>query len=491
MSTQKPVVRYVYSSTNSKKTMPPRRWLWTTLGLSAVATIAASAGALLAVSIASTPLLQSRLSADEAKVFGQDDISTDTNFRLPQLTRPVTILLLGVKVLASDLNRPSDEVVDLGYDALVNSLDGLSDTMVLLRFEPATGRVVVLSIPRDTRTQVEGLGLTKLNTANAQGGPALAATAVSDLLEGITIDRYVRINVQGVEKLVDALGGVSVYVPHDMNYKDDAQHLYIDLKQGEQQLDGAQSLQFLRYRYDQNGDIGRVQRQQTFIRSLLEQTLNPATLTRLPQILSVIQENVDTNLSVEELVALAGFAAQRDRSEVQMLMLPGEFSRPGEYALSYWLPSDRRITALVDQYFGGGRIDFSDLDAADYEDFDNQTAGSEDDRAGASADASQLYIALQDSTGDLSATESLSDVLDAAGYTNVYLDHDWTEPLAITRIVAQRGDVESANALQQALGIGEVRVESTGDLQSDITIQLGQDWLQTDAARSAAHNFNY
>ena len=146
---------------------------------------------------------------------------------------------------------------------------------------------------------------------------------MSELLGGVAIDRYVRINVQGVEKLVDTLGGIMVNVPKDMKYQDDSQHLYINLKAGEQQLNGDQALQFLRYRYDDYGDIGRIQRQQMLMRAVVEQALTPSTIARLPKILSVIQSNVDTNLKVEELLALVGFAAQTNRSNIQMLMLPG------------------------------------------------------------------------------------------------------------------------------------------------------------------------
>ena len=154
---------------------------------------------------------------------------------------------------------------------------------------------------------------------------SLSARATSELLGGIPIDRYIRINVQGVEKLIDVLGGITVHVPQDMKYQDDSQHLYINLKQGRQHLNGEQTLQFLRFRYDAYGDIGRVQRQQMAIRAVKEQALNPGTLLKLPQILSTIREHIDTNLSVEEIAALAGFSSQVGRDRVQMLMLPGEF----------------------------------------------------------------------------------------------------------------------------------------------------------------------
>lgn len=429
--------------------------LWLLFGLTGVAVLSATAGALLAVSLASTPLMQTQLSAEDAEVFSEGErISTGANLRLPGLTRPVNILVLGIKVLSSDVDNPPEEAKNLGYHSLVNSFDGLSDTMLMLRFSPRTKQLVVLSIPRDTRTWVEGVGVTKINAANAYGGPALTAKATSELLGGVEVDRYVRVNVQGVEKLIDALGGVTINVPKDMQYTDESQHLYINLRAGRQHLDGEKAMQFLRFRYDEYGDVGRVQRQQMLMRALVEQTLNPTTLARLPKILSVIQSHVDTNLTVEELVALVGFAAQTNRSNVQMLMVPGEFTSPGDYELSYWLPDEYRIDEMVSRYF---------LGQAD----SNQET----------SDPAYLKVAIQDSTGEADVVEELANKLYDGGYGNVYVDQPWNERLTETRIVAQQGDVESAEAIRRYLGFGEVRIESTGNLRSDITIQLGSDGL--------------
>lgn len=430
------------------------RWLGIGVALAGVASASAVGGALLAVSLNSTPLLQNSLTKEESAVFNQDNpIAEGNSLQVPRLTRPVNILVLGTKVLTTDVNDLPPEAQNLGYHALVNSFDGLSDTMLLIRFNPHTDQLVVLSLPRDTRTLVQGR-MTKLNEANREGGPALAAVSVSDLLGGVEIDRYVRINVQGVEKLVDALGGVEVNVPKDMKYQDDSQHLYINLKAGNQRLDGNQALQFLRFRYDDNGDIGRIQRQQMMMRAILEQALNPKTISRLPKILSVIQSHVDTNLSVEELLALAGFASKTNSYNVQMLMLPGDFSSTRDFELSYWLPNLREIDEMVSEYFGYGTRNVA-----------------------ASEDPQHLSIAIQDSTGDAIAVDNLVQTLYDSGYHNVYIEDDWNEELPITRVVAQNGDLASAETLQRFLGLGEVRVESTGVLNSDITIQLGRDWL--------------
>jgi LCP family protein required for cell wall assembly len=457
-------IRYYHPHPSARQ---PRRfkipkWLGLGVALFSVASVSAVGGAFLAVSLSSTPLLQNNLSAEESAFFNHDEpITSGNSLRVPRLTRPVNILVLGLKVLSSDVYELPADYEDQGYHSLLNSFEGLSDTMLLIRFNPHTNQLVVLSLPRDTRTLVQGQ-MTKLNEANRDGGPALAAMSVSDLLGGVEIDRYVRINVQGVEKLVDALGGVEVNVPQDMKYQDDSQHLYINLKAGQQHLDGDQALQFLRFRYDDKGDIGRIQRQQMMMRAILEQALNPKTIARLPKILSVIQSHVDTNLSVEELLALAGYASQTNAYNVQMLMLPGDFSSAQDFDLSYWLPNLREIDEMVAEYFGYGT---------------RQVAASEDPQ--------YLRVAIQDATGDAIAVDSLVQTLYDSGYFNVYVEENWNEELPITRVVAQNGDLASAETLQRFLGIGEVRVESTGVLDSDITIQLGQDWLDEDGTSSS------
>ncbi|HEY9883862.1 MAG TPA: LCP family protein [Thermosynechococcaceae cyanobacterium] len=431
------------------------RWLWLVAGLAGVALVSATAGAILAMSFASTPLMQRELSPEQASVFSQGDrISKNNRLQLPELTRPVNILVLGLKVLTSDVQEPPEHLKKLRYHALVNSFDGLTDTMLLLRFNPEAKKLVALSIPRDTRTEIPGYGVAKINEANANGGPALSAKATSELLGGVGVDRYVSINVQGVQALVDALGGVTVFVPKDMKYKDESQHLYVNLKAGKQHLNGDQALQLLRFRYDEYGDIGRIQRQQLVMRALMEQALSPATLARLPQILSTIQTHIDTNLSVEELVALVGFAARTSRSQMQMLMVPGNFSQPSEYnGVSYWLPSPQRIQTLMAQHFNFGT-----------------------DSTEALANAARIVI--QDSTRQPNAASAVSRKLEQAGYSNVSLTKPNREPLQVTRIVAQQGDVAGAEAIRRSLGFGEVRIESTGELDSDVTIQIGQDWTR-------------
>ena len=439
------------------------------LGLASVSLVSAVVGAFLAVAVSDVPpLKQIELSSEEQKVFSQTEMVEAKNLNLPELKRPVNILFLGIKVISSDLDKKGIEYEkqDLGYHHLVNSFDGLSDSMLLLRFDPEQEKVSVLSIPRDTRVYIEGYGVKKINHANEYGGPALTASVASELLGGIKIDRYVRVNVQGVEKLIDALGGVTVNVPKDMKYNDFSQHLYIDLKKGIQHLDGDKALQFLRYRYDGLGDISRVQRQQMLMRAAVEQTLKPATVIKVPKILSVIQSHLDTNLTVRELMALSNFASKTDRSGVKMMMLPGDFNS-GDERVSYWVPHYRKINKLMTQHFELPRED------SEYELGDNRYAAL--DRV-SDINNPRIKISVQDSTKSQKALQYALDILREAGYRQVYASRNWQDPLPTTRVIAQSGDDEAAEEVQSILGVGEVVVESTGVIKSDVTVQLGRDW---------------
>ena len=469
-------------SSNRVKKLNKKKAILVGLGLAGVSFISAIAGAFLAVALSSSsPLQQADLSDEEQKVFSKTETVTAKNLNLPELKRPVNILVLGIKVISSDLESRGIEYEkqDVGYLHLVNSFNGLSDSMLLLRFDPQEERVSVLSIPRDTRVNIEGHGVRKINHANEYGGPALTASVASELLDGIEIDRYVRVNVQGVEKLIDALGGVTVNVPKDLKYNDFSQHLYIDLKKGVQHLDGDKAMQFLRYRYDDYGDISRVQRQQMLMRSAVEQTLKPATVVKIPKILSVIQSHLDTNLTVKELMALSNFAAQIDRSNVKMMMLPGDFNSADE-AVSYWLPDEDNIHKLMTKHFG--LPDDSNALAKGEQYPAREGRGLRSLRQYASLEGvpditnPRIRISVQDSTQDQEVLQSALDTLREAGYRRVFASKNWQDPLRSTRVIAQSGDDDAAAEVRRILGVGEVVVESTGVLQSDVTVQLGRDW---------------
>jgi polyisoprenyl-teichoic acid--peptidoglycan teichoic acid transferase len=389
--------------------------------------------------------------------------------QVPEVSKPVNILLLGIKTNLSDVkSSDGSDRKKTGYDAEVDSLDGLSDTIMLIRFDPQTKKTIVLGIPRDTKIERTGHGTEKINAVDHESGPAAAAKEVSKVLGGVAIDRYIRVNNLGVAKLVDELGGVTITVPKDIKYQDDSQHFYVNLKAGKQQLNGLKLLGFLRYRHDANGDIGRMQRQQIVVKALMEQSLNPMTITRIPQLFSVIQHQVDTNLTVEELLALGSFSMQNGKSKMQSLMMPGDYNGDGKHGTSYWLPDEKGIQNMMARYFDHGTISLEQ------------------------PKAENLRVNIQDTSYFPDATARLIKRLNKAGYQNVHLDASpkIKEDLETSQFVAQKGNPEVAQGLAQILGFGEVKVDSSGNLYSDVTIKLGRDWLQKEQTYKSLNQKN-
>jgi LCP family protein required for cell wall assembly len=414
-------------------------WLLRSLMLGGTAVLSAAVGGLLALT---TPL-PAAIEPQSSKPVSLENI-WQQGLGGYRIDRPINILVMGI-----------DLPLDLPDNAVSSDVfAGRSDTMLLLHVDPASQTVSVLSIPRDTQVSIPGEGVEKINYANVVGGSKLAAQVVSQNLSGVTIDRYVRVSTEAFRGLVDLLGGVRVFVPEDMKYTDETQRLYIDLKQGWQTLDGKQAEQFARFRQDDKGDIGRVQRQQQLIRALRENLASPAMVTRLPQAIALFQKYIDTNLSPEEMLSLASFGLGLQKDNLRMVMLPGRFSTPDEFVASYWLMDETAKDQVMNEFFSISSI----ADVGQQSNFTN------------------TRIAIQNASSDPELGGRAAAYLQSQGFSNVYVVEDWPDRQPQTQIIVQRGDLQGATLLENMLGIGQVVSASTGDLQSDFTLRIGDDW---------------
>ena len=256
-----------------------------------------------------------------------------------KLDRPYQILVMGVdRVLDAPLCSPE-------------SFNGRSDSMLLIRLDPIDRSVHMLSIPRDTQVPIPDYGVTKINAANVYGGAPLAQEVVSEKLNGVEIDRYVRLDTHGLSALVDALGGIEVNVPKRMKYVDNTQKLNIDLYAGVQTLNGEQAEGFSRFRNDEDGDIGRIQRQQIVLKAVKAKIANPAVVLNLPDLINVMQKHVDSNLSFDEMMAIATFTMTLKPEQIQANSLKGRPSDPNEFRFSYWIVSPEDVDqAIADKF---------------------------------------------------------------------------------------------------------------------------------------------
>jgi polyisoprenyl-teichoic acid--peptidoglycan teichoic acid transferase len=424
------------------KKSPAAHWIVRSGIFLGIAMSAAMVGSLVAVNMP----LPGAVSPREGRRLLGDLVKSGFQY---QVSRPVNVLIMGI------------DRVPNATDGSPESFSGRSDTMLLLRVDPQKESVSMLSIPRDTQVDIPGVGVTKINQANASGGPLLARESVSNALNDVKVDRYVRISTNAFRELVDKLGGVRIYVPKPMVYTDNTQKLNINLAQGWQTLNGSQAEQFARFRKDDLGDIGRVQRQQSMIKALRGQVNNPFTIARIPSIIRDMQKYVDSNLSFEEMVALANFGLKMEQKDFKMVLLPGRFSSADEFKASYWIMDEAgRDRILQDQF--------------------QVTKASNNDSALATTPESDpslsLRIAIQNAAENPNAARRIANFLTEKGYQNIFMIEPWPEQENNTQVIAQNGQTKAATSLRDVLNVGEVEAASTGDIESDLTIRVGNDW---------------
>ncbi|MGB3755970.1 MAG: LCP family protein [Rivularia sp. (in: cyanobacteria)] len=360
-----------------------------------------------------------------------------------QLKKPMNILVLGIEPVPGTVEGSPE------------SFAGTSDTMLLVRVNPQDKSIRVLSIPKGTMISIPEEGLNKVSQANAFGGPVLAARVVSRSLSNAPIHRYIRISTAGMQQLVDQLGGVEVFVPKTMQYKDSAQNLSIDLVGGWQTLNGEQAEQYVRYREEASGDLERVQRQQTMLLALRERLWSPKVLPRLPQLTRVMRKYFDTNLKLEEMMALVNFTLKVEKDDFQMTMLPGIFSRLSADPDSYWL----NLTGQGDLLSNYTGVNLASLRQSN-------------------KPLTSLRIAVQNTGNRPEQTQKVIETLKKQGLTKVYAVPNWPDKRAKPEIIVQKGNIAAAQELQQILGINHIDVSATGDIESDLTIRIGKDWKQ-------------
>lgn len=222
-----------------------------------------------------------------------------------------------------------------------------ADTIMVANFNPHTKHIGLISIPRDTRVYIPGFGMDKINHSYTYGGVKLVQQAAASFLK-IPIPYYVAINMAGVSKVIDEIGGVEIDVEKRMYYIDKAGDLYIDLKPGKQLLKGREAMGYVRFRHDTSGDIGRAKRQQNFIKGLGRRVAGAGLIVKAPFIMKRLADNMKSNLSSKMIVTMAfkmkeGYEA----GKLDMATIPG-YARIVD-GLSYWMPDMDKTQAMVNR----------------------------------------------------------------------------------------------------------------------------------------------
>ena len=270
---------------------------------------------------------------------------------------------------AGKLRIRDEDRIENVYNVLIvgTDLGGYhTDSMMLARFDAANKKMDVLSIPRDTICEGKSGHYYKINSAFR--GTTENIGELYDEIErviGFRPDRYVIVSTQGFVDMIDAIGGVEVDVKQNMKYSDPTQDLYINIKKGLQTLDGYDSMCFMRFRRYLQGDVDRVAAQQQFLKALMAKMLTPETLTKIPELVDIVNENVKTDLSVGNMIWLGTKVLDLDlATDLNTYTIPGE----GLYykGVSYFFVYPNQNETLMNEVFNPYTTPIEDFDSVDY-----------------------------------------------------------------------------------------------------------------------------
>jgi len=257
--------------------------------------------------------------------------AADEEIDRPIPNKPLNILLIG----SDQSTVPGDP--------------GRSDTQILVRLDPKTKSISMLSLPRDLRVYIPDHGYDKMNTAYSYGGPALLIKTFKDVT-GLPINHWIEVNFAGFWHVVNILGGVYVPVDHRYFVPASADYKSINLEAGYQLVRGKQALNYVRYRHDQKGDFTRMQRQQLFLKETQRQSARwSSDWTKVIKLIKGITGETKSDLSsLRKLQPLVELAFRVDTSKVYQAHLEG--ATPMMDGISYVTATEGEIADAVHQF---------------------------------------------------------------------------------------------------------------------------------------------
>jgi LCP family protein required for cell wall assembly len=253
----------------------------------------------------------------------------------------------------ADVSAKRRNILLLGIDHRPDEpIDGSrSDTVMVVSIDPPSKSVVMISFPRDLWVNIPGYYPQRLNVAHAVGGPQLVARTIQANF-GIQIDNYARVDFNGFEQVVDAVGGVIIDVERpikDDEYPtEDYGTIRLYIPPGPILLDGKTALMYARSRHSED-DFGRSKRQQRVLLALRDRGLQLDILPRIPSLIGIAKEAVSTDLGPLEMMSLAKLGADIQRDRIKTLVLDGNYADPfiGQNGENLLAPRQRDITAAI------------------------------------------------------------------------------------------------------------------------------------------------
>lgn len=334
----------------------------------------------------------------------------------------------------------------------------LTDFIMLGQYDPNTREIDLLSVPRDTNIgnlSPDG----KLNSLYATKGMDALKKQITEIT-GIDIDYHILFKTKILRNVVNAIGGVNIDVPINMNYDDPYQDLYIHLNKGPQKLTGAQAEQFCRFRHNSDGtgyadgDIGRTRAQQQFVKAFIAELLKPTNISKLPDVAKIVIDGTKTNVTMDVAKEYLDdvIALRTDRIKTNTLPGVGRYEvSPYGYKLSYFFVDEVKAKIMIDEMFHGKVTTEGDL-----------------------INASSTNLITKDQSGEQvvrvellnagTSTKTINDLVDKLKAKNFYVvkigNYETTKKENSKIIDYGNGTDAKLNELKQLLGITKVETSS-------------------------------
>lgn len=357
-----------------------------------------------------------------------------------------------------------------------------TDVIFVVNFNTMTNKVKVVSVPRDTKViwtdkqkraynQLTGynISISKLNEMASYGRINQNVGNIRDFtideLENILrihIDNYVVINLDAFAEIVDAIGGVEMYVPQRMYYSDRSQGLYIDLQEGMQHLDADEAEQLVRFRRYKLGDEARVAVQQTFLTAVAQKVMSPEMRSQLPSIITRIFPYVKTDIKLNEVLGYLKLLEQFDLQNLEMHIVPGYGS--DHEGPSYYYINEEELDKLIKDVFYDTTVAGEDSEGSttDVEDEDKVV----EDKT--------VSIAIYNATGRKGVAGNYKNKLESVGYKVGKIDNYEQTDLQGSIIYAK----DKSKAGQFLQYIEGATIEEKSSLEYDIEIAIGVNSLE-------------
>jgi len=270
----------------------------------------------------------------------------------------------GLKGMVTTIVGSSSETVknleDITFLVLGKS-QNMTDTILIAKYSPKNQTASLVSIPRDTyvgKNKETATAYDKINARYAGSGISGVLSAVNNLT-GLNIQYFAVVDTKALRDFVDAIGGIDFDVPIDMDYDDSSQNLHIHLKAGMQHLDGEQAENVVRFRHNNDGssypaeygdnDIGRMKTQRAFMVEVLKQAVSISNITKISDVLKIVEEEVETNVTWEMMKDYIAAATEFDTSNIRTTGLP--LTTQMINGVSFVLLDEKNTKAVVKEFF--------------------------------------------------------------------------------------------------------------------------------------------